>query len=148
MFESSANKVSWSRGKIFWAEANIFWSKGQALALALREAALGDDHPDTGRTRSFLGTALLRQGRADAAGPELRRGLAIQRAGLDDGNPVLIPSLNGVAEWLIEAGDLGEAERVLQDALGLGDSLDPDHADIVETRRLLRSLRDAERAPR
>ena len=117
-------------------------------ALALREAALGDDHPDTGRTRSFLGTALLRQGRADAAGPELRRGLAIQRAGLDDGNPVLIPSLNGVAEWLIEAGDLGEAERVLQDALGLGDSLDPDHADIVETRRLLRSLRDAERAPR
>ena len=79
-------------------------------ALAIREAALGPDHPDTATSLNNLAVLLRAQGRYAEAEPLLRRALAIREAALGPDHPDTAISLNNLAVLLQAQGRYAEAE--------------------------------------
>ena len=110
-------------------------------ALALTEAALGSDHPDTARTLN--NKAILLQNRADFAGAEplFRRALEIREATLGPNDPETATSLNNLAVLLQEKGKPSEAEPLHRRALAIREkSLGPDHPSTADSLNNLASL--------
>jgi CHAT domain-containing protein/tetratricopeptide (TPR) repeat protein len=86
-------------------EANTLWDAGKYAdaiargerALVLREAVLGDSHPDVASSLVFLGFRHLLQRNPVRAEPLLQRALAIQEAALGQNHPELAQTLTHLA---------------------------------------------------
>ncbi len=80
-------------------------------ALAIREATLGADHPDTAVSLSNLAALLQARGELSEAEPLHRRALAIREATLGRDHPHTAASLNNLASPLRAQGKLSEADE-------------------------------------
>ena len=114
------------------------------LALAIREKALGPDHPDTATSFNNLAELLQAQGRYGEAEPLFRLALAIREKALGPDHPDTATSLNNLAGLLQaqgrygEAGRAGDAQVALQRFVELLPDqervLGPDHPNTLATR--------------
>jgi CHAT domain-containing protein/tetratricopeptide (TPR) repeat protein len=80
----------------------------QALArrsIAIREAALGADHPDVARSVNNLANLLVESGDYFSAKPLYDRVLAIQDAKLDPADPLIAKTLTNFANLISDMGD-------------------------------------------
>jgi len=85
-------------------------------ALKLRQAELGQQHPDTGRTLTVLGAARGAVGDTRAGQQLLRAGIAVLESTLGSEAPDLVWPLDRLAVLTFEE-DIPEAERLAQRAL-------------------------------
>jgi tetratricopeptide (TPR) repeat protein len=69
----------------------------QERALAIREEALGPDHPDTADSLNNLACVLYYQGDLAGARPPIERALAIREKALGPEHPDTAESLNSLA---------------------------------------------------
>ncbi|MBV8234437.1 MAG: tetratricopeptide repeat protein [Acidimicrobiia bacterium] len=97
-------------------------------ALALREQALGPDHPDTATCLHNLAALYDAQGRYAEAEPLRRRALAVHERALGPDHPATATSLNGLALLYDAQGRSAEAEPLYRRALAICEqALGPDH---------------------
>jgi tetratricopeptide (TPR) repeat protein len=100
---------------------STYWFLGdgpQALklyerALALRQAKLGEDHPETLASLSNLATAYRSAGQLEDALPLFEKAVALSSAKLGDG-PVTLARMNTLGCAYLEAGRLYDAIQVLE----------------------------------
>ncbi|PCC68888.1 serine/threonine protein kinase [Nannocystis exedens] len=90
-----------------------------AEALALREQALGPEHPHTALSLTNLGRALLGLGRYEEARQADARALALREKVLGPEHPANAFSLNHLGAALVALGRYEEARDVYERALGL-----------------------------
>ncbi len=101
-------------------------------ALAIREAALGKEHPDTALSLNNLAGLLRVRGALDEAEPLHRRALAIREAALGKEHPYVASSLNHLAELLRARGALDEAEPLQRRALAIWEAaLGKEHPNVA-----------------
>ena len=99
-------------------------------ALAIREKALGPEHPDTATSLDRLGLLLKAQDDLAAARPLHERALAIREKALGPEHPDTATSLNNLARLLQEQGDLAGARPILERALAIYETaLGREHPD-------------------
>jgi tetratricopeptide (TPR) repeat protein len=99
-------------------------------ALAIRDKALGADHPDTAVSLNNLALLLRAQGDLTAARPLFERALAIREKALGSDHPATALSLNNLASLLQDQGDLAAARPLFERALAIREqALGPDHPD-------------------
>jgi len=79
-------------------------------ALAIREKALGDEHPDTVRTLHDLATLVHRRGFPGQAEPFYERALIAGEKCLDEADPLLQSILSDYAGLLHQTGNTTRAE--------------------------------------
>jgi tetratricopeptide (TPR) repeat protein len=97
-------------------------------ALAIREACLGPDHPDTATSLRSLAHVVRSQGDLDHARDLYQRSLAIREARLGPDHPDTAQSLGGLAEVLRAQGDLDGARSLHERSLGIREArLGADH---------------------
>jgi tetratricopeptide (TPR) repeat protein len=103
-------------------------------ALALREQALGPDHPDVARSLNNLALLYNHQGRYAEAKPLYQRALALRERGLGPDHPDTATSLNNLALLYYDQERYGEAEPLYQRALTIREQrLGRDHPRVVVT---------------
>ena len=121
------NKAGWYLyDRARYAEAEPLYRQ----VLAIREQAMGPDHPDTALSLNDLGVMILAQDRYAEAEPLFRRALAIREAVLGPDHPDTATSLNNLAVLLRDQGRYGEAEPLFRRALAIREAvLGPDHPD-------------------
>jgi tetratricopeptide (TPR) repeat protein len=99
-------------------------------ALAIREKALGPDHPDTANSLNNLALLYDNQGRYDDAEPLYQRALAIREKVLGPDHPKTATSLNNLAALYVAQSRYDEAEPLYRRALAIREkALGPDHPD-------------------
>ena len=99
-------------------------------ALAVREAVLGAQHPDTATSMNNLAFILECQGRYAEAQPLYERALAINEAVLGAQHPDTATSVNNLASVLERQGRYAEAQTLFEQALALYKQvLGADHPD-------------------
>jgi len=81
-------------------------------ALAIREKALGPDHPDVAKSLNNLAEVYREQGRNADAEALYQRALAIREKALGPDHPDVAKSLNNLAEVYREQGRNADAEPV------------------------------------
>jgi len=114
---------------------DFFGNKQQALpyskrALAIREKALGPDHPDTATSLNNLGVLLRAMGNLAEARPYYERALAINEKALGPDHPDTATSLNNLGYLLQAMGNLAEARPYFERALAINEkALGPHHPD-------------------
>jgi tetratricopeptide (TPR) repeat protein len=97
-------------------------------ALAIRERALGPDHPDTATSLNNFAGLLYVQGDLAAARPLFERALAIRERALGPDHPDTALSLNNLALLLKDQGDLVAARPLFERALAICEkALGPEH---------------------
>ena len=94
------------RGK--YAEAEPLLKR----ALAIREKALGTDHPDVATSLEALGLLYTKQGKTAAAEPLLKRSLAIYESGLGANHPHVARCCAKMAQCCRAMGQEAEAEKL------------------------------------
>jgi tetratricopeptide (TPR) repeat protein len=100
---------------------------GQQL-LAIREKALGRDHPDVATALNGLGELYRHQGRYADAEPQYRRSLAIREKALGRDHPDVAQSLNNLALLYSDQGRYADAEPLYQRSLAIWENaLGRDH---------------------
>jgi len=123
-----AGRYLWGRGDLDNARA-LF-----ERALAIREAHLGADHPDTAASLNNLALALRDQGDLDQARTLHERALAIREAHLGTDHPDIATSLNNLAVVLRDQGDLDQARTLHERALAIREvHLGTDHPDTARS---------------
>jgi tetratricopeptide (TPR) repeat protein len=101
-------------------------------AIAIRETALGADHPAVAAPLNSLAVQLAGMGRRDEAAKLFMRCLAIQEAKLGKDHPKLTPSLVSLAVLYGDQGRLQESEALCRRALAIVESrLGKDHIDAL-----------------
>jgi tetratricopeptide (TPR) repeat protein len=101
-------------------------------ALAVAEAKLGPEHPDTARDLQDLGGLSQALGRPTEAELLLRRALAIAERNSGSDHPDVARILNDLAELFLATNRLDEAEALLRRALAIWERcLGPDHPDVA-----------------
>jgi tetratricopeptide (TPR) repeat protein len=114
-------------------------------ALAIREKALGPDHPDVASSLNNLGNVYLRQGHYAESEPLHMRALAIREKALGPDHPDVAYCLNGLALTFRDQGRYQEAEGLLSQALSTREAaLGSDHPLTKSTREALDTLRSRE----
>ena len=114
----------YSRGRYDESESLI------RRALAIREQALGPDHPDTATSLNNLAVLLRFRGRYEESESLIRRALAIREQALGPDHPDTAISLNNLAITLQVQSRYAEAELLLRQALAIREqALGPDHPD-------------------
>ena len=99
-------------------------------ALAIREKALGPDHPDTALSLNNLGGLLRALGDHAGARPYYERALAINEKALGPDHPDTALSLNNLGYLLRALGDHAGARPYYERALAIREkALGPDHPD-------------------
>ena len=99
-------------------------------ALAIREKALGPEHPDTATSLNNLAFLLKDQGDLAGGRPLYERALAIREKALGPEHPDTATSLNNLARLLQDQGDLAGARPLLERALAIYEkALGPEHPD-------------------
>jgi len=97
-------------------------------ALAVREQALGPDHPDTAASLHNLAVVLQAQGDLAAARPLYDRALAIREQALGPDHPDTASSLNNLAGLLRAQGHLAAARPLFERALDIHEqAFGPNH---------------------
>ncbi|ADO69323.1 Tetratricopeptide repeat family protein [Stigmatella aurantiaca DW4/3-1] len=110
-------------------------------ALALREAVLGEMHPDVARSLKLIGDLHRLEGNFVRAGPLYQRALTIQEVSLGQSHPDVAASLNSLAVLYTDQGAYGQAEPLLQRALTIQEvSLGQSHPDVATSLNSLASL--------
>jgi len=110
-------------------------------ALAIRERALGPDHPDVANSLNNLATLLSDQGDYAEARPLYERALAIRERALGPDHPDVANSLNNLATLLRDQGDYAEARPLYERALAIRErALGPDHPDVANSLNNLATL--------
>ena len=101
-------------------------------ALAIREKALGPDHPDVATSLNNLAALYSKQGKYAEAEPLYKRSLAIREKALGPDHPNVATSLSSLAGVYGNQGKYAEAEPLHQRALAIREkALGPDHPDIA-----------------
>jgi tetratricopeptide (TPR) repeat protein len=84
--------------------------------LALKQKALGRDHPDVGLSEANVGLVYLGQGRSQEALAHLDRAITLQESSLGGGHPELAMSLSNRGETLNALGRHREARASFERA--------------------------------
>jgi tetratricopeptide (TPR) repeat protein len=106
--------------------------KGAQTTLAIREKALGRDHPDVAQSLNNLAEPYRNQGRYADAEPLYQRSLAIYEKALGRDHPEVPTSLNNLAALYRRQGRYADAELLYQRALAIREeALGRDHPDVV-----------------
>jgi tetratricopeptide (TPR) repeat protein len=101
-------------------------------ALAIREKALGPEHPDTAKSLNGLALLLWDQGDLAGARPLHERALAIREKLLGPEHPDTAMSLNNLALLLQDMGDLAAAQLLYERALAIYEKVrGPEHPDVA-----------------
>jgi len=101
-------------------------------ALAIREQALGPEHPDVATSLNNLAYLYKTLGDYPKAEPLYQRALAIQEKALGPEHPDVALSLNNLAEFYRALGDYANAMPLLQRALAIKEkALGPEHPDVA-----------------
>jgi CHAT domain-containing protein/uncharacterized protein HemY len=123
-------------------EASSLWDAGRYAdavtrgehALALREAVLGDAHPDVATSLDTLGHHHLLRGNPVRAEPLLQRALAIREAALGNNAPEVAQTLTHLASLYLAQELRDQAEPLLQRALAIREAaLGQDHLLVAES---------------
>ncbi len=110
-------------------------------ALAIRERALGSDHPDTAESLNNLAILHRVSGDLAAVGPLHARALAIRERMLGPDHPRTAESLNNLANLFRDQGDLHGARSLYERALAIQERvLGPEHPDTAASLNNLASL--------
>ena len=110
-------------------------------ALAIRETALGTDHPDTANSLNNLAELYRVQGRYGEAEPLHQQALAIRETVLGTDHPDTATSLNNLAGLYQSQGRYGEAEPLYQRALDINETaIGTDHPDTATSLNNLAGL--------
>jgi esterase/lipase superfamily enzyme/tetratricopeptide (TPR) repeat protein len=97
-------------------------------SLAIREKALGPNHPDVGTLLNNLAELYRVQGRYADAEPLYKRGLAIREKALGPNHPDVGTSLNTLAALYLAQGRYADAEPLYKRGLAIYEkALGPDH---------------------
>jgi tetratricopeptide (TPR) repeat protein len=88
-------------------------------AVAIREAALGDDHPEVANSLDGLGLTLRELWDLDNARTCFLRALAIRQAALGDDHPEVANSLDGLGLTVRDLGEFHEAQTYFLRALAI-----------------------------
>jgi hypothetical protein len=100
--------------------------------LALREKALGPEHPEVGKCLNFLAVLYGRQGRSVEAEPLYKRALAIQENALGPEHPDVAWSLNPLGALYGRQGRYAEAELLHKRALAIREKvLGAEHPEVA-----------------
>ena len=100
--------------------------------LAIREKALGSDHPDVAQALNNLAALFRDQGRYAEAEPLLKRALAIYEKALGPDHPDVARALNNLAALYGDQGRYAEAEPLYKRSLAIRErALGPDHPDVA-----------------
>ncbi len=112
-------------------------------ALAIRERALGPDHPDTATSLNNLGALLNSMGDLAGARPYYERALAIRERALGPDHPDTARSLNNLAILCYYEDKLAEAARLMRRALAIWEAaLGPDHPNTQSARQSLAAIEE------
>jgi tetratricopeptide (TPR) repeat protein len=99
-------------------------------ALAIREAALGPDHPDTARSMHYLANLLSDLEEYAAARPLYERALAIREAALGPDHHATASTLNSLAKLISDLEEYAAARPLYERALAIREAtLGPEHPD-------------------
>ena len=113
-------------------------------ALAIREKALGPEHPDTAMGLNNFAELLQGQGKLAEARPLYERALAIDEKALGPEHPDTAMGLNNLAAVLQNQGKFPEARPLLERALAIREkALGPEHPDTAQSLNNLAVLRMA-----
>jgi len=110
-------------------------------ALAIREKALGPDHPLVAQSLNNLGVRYHFQGQHAKAEALHKRALAIREKALGPDHPHVATSLNNLAALYQVQGQYTKAEPLFKRALGIREkALEPDHPHLVQSLNNLAAL--------
>ena len=110
-------------------------------SLAIREKALGPDHPDVAQSLNNLAVLYDSQGRYADAEPLYQRSLAIREAALGPDHPDVAQSLNNLALLYCNQGKYAEAEPLYRRSLAIWEKASgPDHPDVATSLNNLAEL--------
>jgi tetratricopeptide (TPR) repeat protein len=113
-------------------------------ALAIREQALGPQHPDVATSLNNLALLYRAQGKYGEAEPLYQRALAIWEQTLGPQHPNVATSLNNLALLYHDQDKYGEAEPLYQRALAIWEqTLGPRHPNTMTCRDNLAALHRA-----
>jgi tetratricopeptide (TPR) repeat protein/CHAT domain-containing protein len=102
--------------------------------IAIREKALGPDHPQVGSALNNLAALYRDQGRTSEAEPLLKRAIAIIEKALGPDHADVGLSLNNLAGLYYVQGRTAEAEPLFQRSLAIIEkSLGPDHPQVGQS---------------
>ncbi|MBV8343406.1 MAG: tetratricopeptide repeat protein [Candidatus Eremiobacteraeota bacterium] len=111
------------------------------LALAVREAIHGSDHPDVAQTLNNLAGVLVETNRSTEAEALYRRALAIREASYGPDHPDVAIVLSNLASLFQETNRHSEAEPLYRRALAiLKGSYGPDHTEAAQAFNNLANL--------
>jgi tetratricopeptide (TPR) repeat protein/tRNA A-37 threonylcarbamoyl transferase component Bud32 len=103
-------------------------------ALAIREKALGPDHPAVGSTHNNLGSDTFSEGKLDEARAHYERALAIHERALGPEHPSVAMAHNNLGNVALDEGKLDEARGHYERALAIREkALGPDHPFVAST---------------
>ncbi|CAB1106731.1 unnamed protein product [Ectocarpus sp. CCAP 1310/34] len=103
-------------------------------SLAIREKALGPDHPDVAQSLNNWALLLESQGKYDQAGPLYDRSLAIREKVQGPDHPAVALTLNNRAGLLKAQGNYDEAGKLYERSLAIREkALGPDHPDVAQS---------------
>lgn len=118
----------WRGGKSNEPEARLLGER----ALALKEKALGPDHPDLAATLNNLAGVLSEAGDYAAARPLYERALSIQERVLGPDHPDVAVTLFWLAGTLWRVGDFERAQHLCERVLAMRERrLGPDHPEVA-----------------
>jgi tetratricopeptide (TPR) repeat protein len=122
-------------GRYLWARAEHAQAKTlHQHALAIREARLGPDHPDTAQSLHNLGLVLQDLGDLHEARELHKRALRIREAHMGPDHPATASSLNQLGRVLAAQDDLAGARSHLERALAIRRiRLGADHPDTAQS---------------
>jgi CHAT domain-containing protein/Flp pilus assembly protein TadD len=114
-------------------------------ALAIREKALGPDHPDIATSLNNLAGLYRQQGRYADAEPLFKRSLAIYEKALGPDHPDVATALGNLALLYNNQGRYADAEPLYKRALAIDEkALGPDHPDVGTALNNLAALYDSQ----
>jgi CHAT domain-containing protein/Tfp pilus assembly protein PilF len=103
-------------------------------ALAIREAALGKNHPDVAKSLNGLASSYHGQGLHARAQPLYERALGIREAALGKNHPDVAESLNNLAAVYAAQGLLTQAEPLYQRAIAIWEAaLGKNHPRVADS---------------
>ena len=128
----------------FYLDERARYAEAESLymrALAIREKAVGPEHPDVAQSLNNLAALYHAQGRYAEAEPLLQRALAIREKVFGPEHPNVATSLNNLAALYRVQGRYVEAEPLYMRALAIREKvLGPEHPDVASSLNNLAAL--------
>jgi tetratricopeptide (TPR) repeat protein len=132
-----ANAGNYLHGRAAYSQAGRLFRN----ALAIREMALGPEHPETATSLNNLALLLRDQGEFASARPLYERALAIREKVRGPEHPETTTSLNNLAYLLSDQGDLAGARPLYERALAICEKVrGPEHPETATILSNLASL--------